>query len=187
MTESVRAFFAVRVPATRTVENVLDALRGMGRALKCVDAGQLHITLKFLGDTKLEQLDPIAAIAGLICAGERPFEFQVRGLGAFPHAGRPTVVWAGVRGGEGLVRLATQLETSLVPLGFPAEGRPFKPHLTLARVKARPPTELAGLLGNNADTEYDPVRVDAIELFRSDPGSDGPVYSSLARFPLHTG
>jgi RNA 2',3'-cyclic 3'-phosphodiesterase len=104
----------------------------------------------------------------------------------FPHAERPNVVWAGLRGADTLASLAAELEAGLEPHGFPRENRPFVPHLTLARVKARPPESLRELLSRHAKTAFGQAKIDHVEFIRSEPGPEGSRYTVLAAAPLGT-
>ena len=159
-------------------------LERLGRAFKVVSPQSLHVTLKFLGDVRADQVEPIVRALTAAAGSEPPFNFRVRGLGAFPHSGRPSVVWAGVADGEPLTRLAARLEADLAPLGFAPEGRPYAPHLTLARVKFRPPEALAQVFARHTDTPFLSVPVTSLKLYRSDQGSDGPIYKPVATAPL---
>jgi 2'-5' RNA ligase len=165
---------------------VLKELTAMGRTLKAVDPDNLHVTLKFLGNTDLALVPEISLLVERAARPRTPCQFTITGIGAFPHAERPNVVWAGLegKGAEMMAALAADLETGLEPVGFPRENRPFVPHLTLARVKARPPESLRKLLSDHAKTEFGTATIDEVELIRSEPGPDGSRYSVLATSPL---
>jgi 2'-5' RNA ligase len=72
------------------------------------------------------------------------------------------------------------LEKSLEPLGFAREGRAFHPHVTLARIRSRPPAELGALLREQAAREFGSVTIDAVELIQSELGPRGSRYTTLA-------
>ena len=111
-------------------------------------------------------------------------ELSIATLGAFPHVDRPSVVWAGLDGAETLATLAADLEAGLQPHGFPRENRPFVPHLTLARVKARPPESLRELLTRHAKTQFGRTNIDQVEFIRSELGPEGSRYTVLAAAPI---
>ncbi|MBK9062816.1 MAG: RNA 2',3'-cyclic phosphodiesterase [Acidobacteria bacterium] len=158
------------------------------RDLRWVQGEQLHLTLRFFADLPPALADPVAEAARAACAAAAPFDLEVRGLGRFPPHGPLRVVWAGLGDGrDPLVALALALARELETRGFPAEERPFAPHLTLARARdprgskenARAVAALApsvGALGTQ--------RVDALVLYRSDLGAGPPVHTPLGRFPL---
>jgi RNA 2',3'-cyclic 3'-phosphodiesterase len=186
MSETIRCFLAVKVSPETALRRVLKALAGMGRALKAVEPENLHITLKFIAAAPPDAIPEITAVAAKAAGRQIPSELTLTGLGVFPHAQRPNVIWAGLAGPavQTLTALAAELETSLEPLGFAREDRPFAPHLTLARVKARPPQELHQLLSREATTIFGTAPVKEIEFIRSELGPAGSRYTLLERLPL---
>jgi len=186
MADTIRCFLAVRIPADTALRRVLKELAEMGRALKAVEPDNLHVTLKFFAAAEQDLIAPIQAIAADAAGHQARAQIALSCLGAFPNAQRPNVIWAGLEGtGIGtLSAIAQELEQSLEGIGFAREDRPFKPHLTLARVKARPPHELRELLGRHAKTVFGTAPLDEIELIRSEPGPEGSRYTVLGRFPL---
>ena len=99
----------------------------------------LHLTLRFLGATPDEKQSQIAAALEAASAGVAPFRVALSGGGAFPDPRRPRVLWIGINEGAALLAgLARRLDERLAPLGWPPEGRPFAPHLTLARTDGVP-------------------------------------------------
>lgn len=184
MSESIRCFIAIKIPRLDPLRRVLKELAAMGRALKTVDPDNLHVTLKFLGNTDLNLVPDVRALLERAAEARGSCVLTVTGLGAFPHAQRPNVVWAGLEGAQTLAALAADLETGLERHGFARESRPFVPHLTLARVKARPPEILQDLLSRHAKTRFGTATIDHVELIRSEPGPDGSRYTLLATSPL---
>lgn len=156
----------------------------MGNAFRPVRKNQLHITLKFLGETPSQSVPEIAAAIGEIVSGRSLFQMNLEGVGVFPHLRRPTVFWVGVHNEKTLVSLANELENRLEPLGFPREQREFSPHLTVARIRKKPPDELFELLEKARDRAFGTVRVDRLILMQSQLSYDGPEYLPLATFPL---
>jgi RNA 2',3'-cyclic 3'-phosphodiesterase len=186
MPDAIRCFLAVKMPAETALRRVLRELAEMGRALKAVEPENLHVTLKFLGATDPDLVAEIQKIAESAASGQTRGQLTLSGLGVFPHLHRPNVVWVGLEGpgAKTLSALAASLEVSLEPLGFAREQRPFAPHLTLARVKAKPPPSLRTLLERHAKTVFGTASVEEIELIRSEPGPDGSRYTVLGRCPL---
>lgn len=184
MSDHVRAFIAVKIDATPPLRRILSLLGDMGRAVKVVNADQIHVTLKFLGDTDLALIPEVARVMSEVAADVPAFDAELTGLGAFPRPDRPSVIWAGLSGAEPLVGMAESLESRLRNHGFPAEHRRFVPHLTLARIKARPPRELADLLARHTATDFGTATIDAVELLQSDLTPQGPVYTRLSAVEL---
>ena len=143
--ERVRAFVAIELSdeARRCVGGLVAGLREAGvRGLRPVNPEGVHLTLKFLGDVSMSQVDAIAAAVEGAAADAQPFDLELRGVGGFPDLRRPRVLWVGVGGDlEALQRLYSAVEAALAPLGFPPEGRAFTPHLTLARLRDGTPAE----------------------------------------------
>jgi 2'-5' RNA ligase len=109
----------------------------------------------------------------------------MRTLGVFPDERRPHTLWLGAGdGGARMAELARLLGTRLAGEGFDDEARPFVPHLTLARVKRRPPRDaMRALLAGSAETVAT-LRVESFALMESKPTSDGVRYIALETFPL---
>ena len=184
MAQSIRAFVAVDVVCGPELRRVLRELNEMGRAVRAMSPDHLHVTLKFLGGVPLEQTAGIArAIAESVRAAPA-FTAELRGLGAFPHLDRPTVVWVGYAEPGLMSGLAEQIEIGLNPLGFAREQRPFHPHATLARIKSRPPDSLRQLVEQHAATSFGSTDVGSVELYQSELTKEGPRYTVLSRAGL---
>ncbi len=187
----MRTFLAIRVPLmdlqgkySDSLQGILDEFYDMGTAVRPVAYNGVHLTLKFFGDLTVQQIRAASEVVSSVAAVVPGFDFRVRGLGAFPSERRPSVVWVGVTDGEECASLVEALEVALGEAGFPLETRPFRPHVTLARVKARPPERLAGLLSRFADTDFGCFPVSSIELIATELTPNGPLYTTLEEFKL---
>ncbi len=173
-----RGFIAADVPPTPDLESFAVELRAAGGPLKVVSVDQLHLTLKFLGDTEEGLVPEIVTAMREAASGVRPFEIRVRGTGAFPSLGRMNVIWVGVDGAEPLATIAAALEASMEPLGFRRENRTWRAHVTLARMKGPRDLDPARtILRARAADEFGTHRVDAIHLKRSILTPQGAEYS----------
>ena len=184
MPDLIRAFVAVRIPALPELQTVLKPLAAMRWPVAAVSPENLHVTLKFLGDIPTDQIAAIQQQLLSVVRGKPPFVLKVEQLGAFPSADRPSVVWVGLVDAEPLVALANEIESLLEPLGFARESRSFHAHLTLARIKGRPPRELFDLIRGNSDTHFGTVEVHSIDLIRSELHRDGARYSLISSHKL---
>lgn len=178
-----RLFTALVPPATIQAE-LADAAAPLAGA-RWTPAGNIHLTLRFIGETSAEKSDRFAdALAGVRV---EPFILPVGGMGVFPTRGPAKVIWAGVGNGHTrLYQLRKQVDEALltVDAGVPMPG--FHPHFTLARLgEDHAPKELAHYLARHQDFEAPPFRVEEFQLMSSDltPGRP-PVYRVLRRFPL---
>ena len=184
----IRAFLAVELPEGLRQETAAfgQELKRSGADVKWVEAANLHLTLKFLGDITPEQVSSLISSLKQACGGLSPFTFSVEGIGAFPKTTYPRVIWVGVHEGkEQMAELAQRVEETCAALGFPAEERPFSPHLTVGRVRSQEgigrlvkQLQLAEFRGSS------PAEAGRITLFQSALGPKGTAYTSLAQIPL---
>ena len=162
--------------------------RGPGQP-RWVRVDDLHLTLRFLGATPDEQQADIAAALATAAAETAPFRVVLSGGGAFPSAHAPRVLWIGIaEGSDDLTGLVQHLNRELGPLGFPAETRPFTPHLTLARTDGvAGADERARVLTEATQDLRLTWQADRIVLYKTLVGR-GPVhYESLAEARLTLG
>ena len=148
----------------------------------------LHLTLKFLGEQPPERVDDIKAALAGVAGRHRELLMTLGGIGAFPNFRRARVVWIGVGQDPRLELLHHDVEVACEGLGFEVEGRPFRPHLTLARVRQPLVEERARALSREAKriayhTEF---VVHSIDLMRSDLSAEGPSYTTLVPAALRS-
>jgi 2'-5' RNA ligase len=167
----VRLFFSVPVP-DEVRPAASSALREMRRAageapLSWTKDEQLHFTLAFLGEQPEEVL-PRLREAAARCEALRGFGLTLSGAGAFPNPRRPRVLWLGAgEGARELEALASCLQEALRSAGFALEERPFRSHLTVARVKPGGERAAARALGAAPQGEIARMRVDRLLLMQS--------------------
>lgn len=138
--KTIRAFIALTLPppVTQALAAVGEELaaRVPERAVKWVAPEKIHLTLRFLGETPVDQLEALGTALETVAAAHVPFSLSLDRLGCFPGERRPRVIWVGLKGQvEALCALKGGLDKALVPLGWEPEARPFQAHLTLGRVK----------------------------------------------------
>jgi|SRR5688572_1398703 len=140
-----------------------------------------HFTLRFLGDTDPRMRDELVAELAKERLGPA-FAIYFGGLGAFPRVKRARIVWLGVEeGAKKLISVAEAVERVVRRAGFPAEERPFKPHLTLSRIE--PTRSVADVLSVSATLQVK-MAVTELALVRSELGKGPAQYSTIERFPL---
>jgi 2'-5' RNA ligase len=153
----------------------------------------LHVTLKFLGDIEEAQVAPIHEALTAAFTGQARFTVEVDGIGTFPTARDPRIIWAGLKASgpeHPLLSLSSAVERALLPLGFPAEDRPFHPHVTLGRVKdgGRAVAEALRSSGGYATTSgtgrIGSLTVEQVALMRSELRPTGSVYTRLRAVSL---
>ena len=185
-----RLFVGVPLPdeAVAAVSEVVAGVRALplpagGRDVRWVRLDGLHLTLRFLGPTPPELVDPtMAAVDAVGRAARGPIEIELANAGTFPSGRRPRTLWIGLsQGVEALADLAAATEQALVEAGWQRDGRPFRPHLTLARsdgVAAGP--LVAGRLAAAMTDRRIRCTIDRIGLFESVTGGGPARYVPLA-------
>ncbi len=188
MSKEIRTFIAISLPGAvlQAICQAQDTLRSQGLHIRWVRKEGIHLTLKFLGNIDIDKVARVQASMERAAKTFAAFTLKGEGIGVFPNPRRPRVVWTGISGDiDVLISLQGELESELVPLGFPKEKRRFKGHLTLGRVKGR--LDQAGLgaaLEALADFQTESFTVRSVVLFQSDLRPSGVVYSKLAEVPL---
>ncbi len=180
-----RVFFAVSLPdeARRTIDRATEALRTLAprRKLRFTHPDGFHVTLKFLGELDDEALAEVTEGAQIVSRPTAPLPSEWTALTAFPNPRRARVLVAGLTDPDRrLAGLAEELDALAEAVGVPREQRPFRPHVTLARLK--PPDDVADLCsavplaGSFSTTE--------LVLYESVRGPQGMRYEALRRFPF---
>jgi 2'-5' RNA ligase len=184
---SLRCFIAIELPdalkgeiASRT-----EGARNCGADAKWVKTENLHLTLKFLGNTSEELMPDIKdALAGAV-AGHKSFAIRFKGAGVFPDRKRPRVIWVGIEDSGSLVALQKEVEEAMAAQGFEVEGRAYSPHLTIGRLKS---PRRRDLLLKELDTlggeEFGSIEVTEISMMKSTLKPSGAEYSRLFSVPL---
>jgi len=150
----------------------------------------LHLTLKFLGDTPITLIPSIQEQMDKLSATTPGFQFTAAAAGMFPTARKPRVIWIGLDNKQALTRLSKDLDEDLATLKIAREEKPFSPHLTIGRVYQGLAEEhllkLGEIILRNQPGEIGKVLVDHINLVKSDLLPSGSVYSILHRSYLES-
>lgn len=185
MSESIRSFIAFDIESPQIIERITCVQRllaGTGADIKLVEPENIHITLRFLGNISPRMVEKI--YEGMKRVAFAPFDVKIQGLGAFPSAHYPRVLWARITEGSDQLRsIFNQLEPHLRSLGFSPDQKGFSPHLTIARVRSgRNKAQLTKCLEENRAYDFGVVRASCLRLKRSDLTSRGPIYSTLKEY-----
>lgn len=192
MSDMQRLFIAIGISSSllrqpdgkrSMLANVLHELSLCGRSIKPSLPENLHITLKFLGETSNDQVPLIERELARLASQRPTFTVSLRGLGVFPDLKRPAVCWAGLKDAPGLMTLAEDIEAAISPLGFARERRPFQPHLTLARVQAAPTARFFEIMTQHATTDFGTDLISELLLMRSSWPAPG-LYRAIGTWPL---
>ena len=174
----MRLFAALPIaePARAEIARLLARLRDLAWPLRLVHDHGLHLTMKFFGEVPPTRLEVIEEAVRAAVPGTGALSLQLAGVGAFPSDRHPRIVWVGLDGPTGLELLQDRLERRSEAIGFPPEGRPFRPHVTLARVREGqrlPPDAIESLKGLY---EQVPFLASELVLYESVLGREGPRY-----------
>jgi 2'-5' RNA ligase len=180
---TVRLFLAVNPDhqTRHSIARATAALRDAAPALRWTDASRIHLTLKFLGEQETGAVDRLRDALDAVAARHRPFVMRVRHVGAFPNFRRARVVWIGVAQDARLELLHHDIEVACEQHGFELDGRPFRPHMTLARVPDGTDLEVLRRLSRAAkrvDFEEE-CEVESIDLMQSTLGRAGSSHERL--------
>lgn len=149
-----------------------------------VQPGNIHLTLKFLGEVADEAITEVCRIVAEAAAKRSPFDLEAAGLGTFGRP--PRVLWAGVQVVPELARLQADLEKRLAEAGWPPEGRAFTAHLTLCRIKEpKAGRKLAEACEEYKNSSLGPVSVDEVVVFESQLTREGSIYTAVSRCALN--
>ena len=186
---TIRTFVAVEIPdeIRSRAAALVERLRVAQAKVRWTDLATMHWTMNFLGDVPDAEIPAVCDEVAAAAKPFTPFDIEVRGLGAFPNAGRPRTIWLGVgEGKEPLIYLQAALERHLATLGFRPEARRFQPHLTLGRVRdgSTGLAELAELIRKHADFDAGTMYVDEAVVFSSRLERTGAVHERLGGGPL---
>lgn len=206
----MRTFIAITLPITvqgaiqqqqQQLETMLTTAR-LNRTVRWTPPAAVHLTLRFLGETTEPQRRDLQSRLTQITATQQPLPLALGELGCFPNFRAPTIVWIGiVPADQRLTHLQQQIEVAVQAVGFPAERKPFRPHLTIGRMERQASSAQVRAVGQHfsqqlATTAADPSAhaetarlefvVDHIEHIQSQLQPAGPLYTTLHRFNFAT-
>ncbi|MBI3928104.1 MAG: RNA 2',3'-cyclic phosphodiesterase [Armatimonadetes bacterium] len=186
----LRLFVAIEIPADVRghMHQIQNKLGPAAESVRWVAADHFHLTLKFLGSTDPDRVAEITARLKNLAARHHGFELELLGVGAFPSAHKPRVLWVGTRGELApLKKLARELDREMEAFGYKVEGRLFQGHLTLGRIKVpRVNPRLEKSLTALAGARIGRIQVQDFCLFQSELHRSGPIYHVLDRFRLQS-
>jgi 2'-5' RNA ligase len=173
---------ALRAPLVRLLRQDLPRTR----AVRWCTEQQLHVTLKFLGEVRDGQLPAVCDAVTAAAQSIQPFQLRLSGLGCFPSARNPRVLWCGVEDAtDGCARWLEQADPLFEALGFPRETRAFHPHVTLGRSRGPDGAEvMRRALSELAAPSTGNMTVEQVVLFESQLSPQGARYTPRLKAPL---
>jgi 2'-5' RNA ligase len=187
-----RSFIAVDLTLEMIdrLEHVIqDLQQGLGNLpIRWTPSENIHLTLKFLGDVSMANVDMLKEILQMTADSHHVFAISIGGLGVFPSSRRPRIIWVGVEGPSELSSIQRNIDSETARLGYKLERQPYKPHLTLGRVSRNASPNDVKMISQIIKTKsvgfLGLVRVRSLHLFRSDLLPKGAIYSKVFSAPL---
>ncbi len=181
----MRCFIAINANSDKLV-SLTEELKNIDRGVKSVSHGNLHITLKFLGEISEEQIKNIKTVMEESVKSLKSFTYFIKGTGTLPSKSYIRVIYTDVADGkEKLIEIHSILENELVKLGFEKDKRIFTPHITLARVKSSGARKhILDFIEKHEKEELGRINVTKISLMRSTLKPSGPVYEPIEEIEL---
>jgi len=189
MTGTLRTFIAIELdPLIRQeLAKLQKELNKSGADAKWVKPENIHLTLKFLGDTPINKIETINSILQEIANQFNSFEISLSQIGTFPKVDSPRVIWVDIiQGKEAVLKLAGEIEDKFLQVGFPKEGRAFQAHVTIARIRS--PLNKINLVKQIKEIKPPQFTqaVDKLTFFKSTLTPQGPIYEILKEISLKT-
>ena len=175
-----RGFIAVDIEASQKLVEFVTEIKNSGANVKVVELKNIHITLKFLGNTDENLIDKIENIMKDSVKKIKPFEIQFKEAGVFPNLNYMKVMWIGIEHGEKIGEIAKIIDSEVTKLGFEPEKRKFSAHLTTARIRsAKNKEKLQQIVEKYREVDFGKFQVESIKLKKSDLTPQGPIYTTL--------
>lgn len=188
MNRIVRTFLALNLPENiiASISRIQKDLMAYNLNIKEVKPENIHLTLKFLGNTRISDMERIHHAIKDVASDFSPFLLAAKGVGVFPDLRRPRVIWVGISEEiDRLVLLQKQLDKKLNEIGFNKEKQTFKGHLTIGRIKGNINRKIFDeILNKHEQFCTKTFFADRIYLLQSVLKPAGPIYSKLMSVQL---
>lgn len=179
MKDTIRTFIAVKItPEKKLLDLIADCRKSLKEEqIRWVDSNNLHLTLRFIGETSAEQVAAIIKILDSVSKDIQPFQFEFKGLSIFKKRAQPNVLFLSVENDLILKQLAADIFEKLKMLGFEGEMKSYYPHLTLGRMRfIKDKNGFLSLIKKFSDAKIQQVIISEIIFYQSILSSDGPTY-----------
>jgi 2'-5' RNA ligase len=183
---NLRAFIAFELPEKirAAIADYVQPLRNLPGRVSWVKPENIHLTLKFLGDTPVKRIDGISDALREAVRGVQPMLAKISDSGVFPNERRPRVLWIGIEESTGaLQRLAAAIDNRMHDFGFKKEGRGFSPHLTIGRVREGSVDKIIAAMRERPFAAQE-VEWNEITLMQSELRPGGSLYTPLCKIKL---
>jgi len=185
--ETLRTFIAIDIQVESALKKKWTELKLLlhNDSIKWVDEHTIHLTLFFLGDTPISQIDKIANHLELEISKVQAFKITLNGLGVFGNPNQPKVIWVGISESKELFKLKEIINQTVSLFGYHEPNGKFSPHITLGRVKqVRTPVELTNYIDKNRLEVFQEVEIGRVIFYQSILTTTGPIYKPLQEIKL---
>jgi len=182
-----RIFFAVKIePGEKFMTTFTDLRARLGsEPIKWVEDHNIHITLKFFGETHESRIPDLSVELGEIVQNSVALNFRLSGIGIFGSRYQPRVIWVGIEPYEPLATLMVTIQKEMELYGFDSNRQNIVPHLTLGRIKFIKDKQLfQRMIDANKEIRSDMITIRDCVLYESILHREGPRYIPLAIFPF---
>jgi RNA 2',3'-cyclic 3'-phosphodiesterase len=182
-----RLFVAIKINPDKEFLNQVHSLETslQHERIKWVEDHNIHITLKFFGETEEKQIPGIISVLKNVSAVSKSFSYSLKNLGIFGSSYEPRVIWIGLEPYQELVDLMKKIQSEMIPLGFEPDRQNLVPHLTLGRIKYLKDKPLfQRTIDRYKSVASSEMKAESFILFESILKKEGPVYVALDTFPF---
>ena len=188
----IRSFVAIELPPTTQEDIIWRTIHLREKypypLIRWVKLGNIHLTLKFLGDIAKKDLEILAGSIAHEASGIEPISISFSDVGIFPNILRPRIIWIGINSPARIVEFQSRIDNLTSSLGIQIEKRPYSPHVTLGRFgKSNSMLNSSNLIAELDSTivnSIDSLKITSIKIFQSDLKPDGPIYTVIHNIPL---
>ena len=181
MGKTVRTFISIDIPVTDEIKGVLQSLKGV-RNVRPVPISQIHITLRFLGDTDERRIPALCDGLKDAFDGFGPIDLVMKGMGAFPNLKNPRVVWIGFEDSARLMEAADVVTGILDSSGLDYDRKRFSPHVTVGRVNGK--ADIGDMISSKKEKEFCRFTCTEIKVMGSELTPKGAIHTVLGRVSL---
>lgn len=186
-----RIFIALEIPAAARelcYQQMQQLKQFVPQGWRWESPDKIHLTLRFLGDTENPRVDEVKQLVHTVVSSTPSFSLEIGRHGVFPGWQSPRILWLGLNCPEQLRQMQMDLEAGAVHLGYEPESKPFKPHLTIARIQRdvtpAKAIEIGRILKEASLPAIGRVKVNNVILFESTLTQSGSIYKPLVAVQL---
>ena len=181
MGKTVRTFISMDIPITDEIKDIIRIMKETDN-VRPVSLGQIHVTLKFLGDTDEKKIPQLCSRLQEAFEGFGPVDLAMKGMGAFPNVRNPKVIWMGFEESDRLIKAAEKVTSVLDSMKLDYDGKRFSPHVTAGRITGK--TDITDIIESHKDMEFCRYTCSVIRVMGSELTPKGAVHTILGRIAL---